>query len=45
MVNSNYLLQAISECEQALKYPQEKSAQLQQACHELGNILQGMGKI
>ncbi len=44
MVNSNYLVQAISDCEQALKYPQEKSAQLQQVCHALGNILQGMGR-
>ena len=44
MVNSNYLIQAISDCEQALKDPQEKSAGLQQACHDLGNILQGMGR-
>ena len=44
MVNSNYLLQAISNCEQALEYPQEKSEKLQQACHDLGNILQGMGR-
>ena len=44
MVNSNYLIQAISDCERALKSPQEESAELKQACNDLGNILQGMGR-
>ncbi|MDJ0636166.1 MAG: tetratricopeptide repeat protein [Xenococcaceae cyanobacterium MO_188.B29] len=44
MVNSNYLIQAIYDCEQALNNPEEKLEKLQQACHDLGNILQGMGR-
>ena len=44
MVNSNYLIQAIFDCEQALENPEEQSAKLQHACHNLGNILQGMGR-
>lgn len=41
MIHTNYLNQAIFDCEQALTNPDKK---WQQACHDLGNILQGMGR-
>ena len=44
MVNSNYLIQAISDCEQALKNPDRESIDWRQACWDLGNILQGLGR-
>lgn len=44
MVNSNYLLEAIVNCEQALESKGEKEDKWRQACYDLGNILQGMGR-
>lgn len=44
MVSTNYLLQAIVDCEQSLENIEEKANKWQQACYDLGNILQGMGR-
>lgn len=44
MVNSIYLTQAISDCEQALKNSAQETEQWQQACRNLGNLLQGLGR-
>ncbi|MGK7948444.1 MAG: tetratricopeptide repeat protein [Xenococcaceae cyanobacterium] len=44
MVNYNYLLQAIGDCEQALEDTENQANKWQQACYDLGNILQGMGR-
>ena len=44
MVNSSYLTQAISECEQALQNSAQETEKWQQACRNLGNLLQGLGR-
>jgi tetratricopeptide (TPR) repeat protein len=43
-MNYNYISQAICDCEQALNYQENNREKWQEACRNLGNILQGIGR-
>jgi tetratricopeptide (TPR) repeat protein/predicted O-methyltransferase YrrM len=43
-MNHSHINQAISACEKALNYQESDRENWQQACRNLGNILQGMGR-